>query len=326
MPNLSIIVPVYNSKNYLGQCLNSIISQNYTDFEILLVDDGSTDGSGLLCDEYVLRDSRIRVFHKKNGGVSSARNVGLENAEGEWVMFVDSDDLLADTYAIKNLMQCVSNDVDMSFGGIRKIDNNNCDIEIIGTEAKKMTAEQCIDSFIHSPNYLGDWQRYLFNRVLNKSIINDYRLRFREDIFYKEDGLFLIQFLVRCTKTIISIPNVVYLYRQVPESAMNSLDISFNPKLFSLIDAHGEIYKELKKKDLPIIRRRELKHLFLNRKWILDKMKVTGSDNTFNRRLLTSKLIKNGGFFNYANYIVFQYYCKVLKESIARRVNLYLHK
>lgn len=87
-PTISIIVPVYNTKQYLGNCINSILSQTYTDFELLLVDDGSPDGSGDICDEYAAKDERVKVFHKENGGVSSARNLGLDNAQGEWICFV----------------------------------------------------------------------------------------------------------------------------------------------------------------------------------------------------------------------------------------------
>ena len=89
---VSIIVPVYNVEQYLDRCLDSLVRQTYSKIEILLVDDGSTDGSGALCDAWQRRDHRIRVFHKPNGGLSDARNHGLERASGDWVCFVDSDD------------------------------------------------------------------------------------------------------------------------------------------------------------------------------------------------------------------------------------------
>ncbi|MCM1312359.1 MAG: glycosyltransferase [Bacteroides sp.] len=99
MPKISVIVPVYNVEKYLHRCIDSILAQIFTDFELLLVDDGSTDGSGSICDEYAKKDSRVRVFHKANGGVSSARNMGLDHARGEWITFVDSDDWLADSFS-----------------------------------------------------------------------------------------------------------------------------------------------------------------------------------------------------------------------------------
>ena len=91
-PKITVIVPVYNTEKYLRRCVDSILAQTFTDFELLLIDDGSTDGSGAICDEYAKKDSRVRVFHKEIGGVSSARNLGLDKAYGEWISFVDSDD------------------------------------------------------------------------------------------------------------------------------------------------------------------------------------------------------------------------------------------
>ena len=91
---ISIIVPIYNVEKYLSRCVDSILNQTFTDFELILVDDGSTDNSGKICDEYAEKDCRIKVIHKDNWGVSSARNVGLENSVGEYIMFCDSDDFV----------------------------------------------------------------------------------------------------------------------------------------------------------------------------------------------------------------------------------------
>lgn len=93
-PLISIIVPIYNSEKTLKKCLNSIINQTYVDWELLLINDGSKDNSGNICDEYAIIDRRIKVFYKENGGVSSARNLGLDNACGDWVTFCDSDDFV----------------------------------------------------------------------------------------------------------------------------------------------------------------------------------------------------------------------------------------
>ena len=91
---ISVIVPVYKAEKYLHRCVESILAQSYTDFELLLIDDGSPDNSGSICDEYAAQDARVRVFHKENGGVSSARNLGLANARGEWITFIDADDYI----------------------------------------------------------------------------------------------------------------------------------------------------------------------------------------------------------------------------------------
>ena len=97
-PKISIIVPVYNVEQYLPRCIDNILNQSFADLELLLIDDGSKDKSGAICDEYAAKDSRIRVYHKENGGVSSARNIGLENARGEWLAFIDGDDEITEGY------------------------------------------------------------------------------------------------------------------------------------------------------------------------------------------------------------------------------------
>ena len=94
MPKVSVIVPVYKAEKYLRQCIESILAQTFTDWECILVDDGSPDHSGAICDEYAQKDARSRVIHKENGGVSSARKVGLDNVKGDWSTFLDADDFI----------------------------------------------------------------------------------------------------------------------------------------------------------------------------------------------------------------------------------------
>lgn len=98
MPKISVIVPVYNTEQYLSRCIDSILAQTYTDFELLLIDDGSTDSSGAICDEYAQKDSRIKVFHIKNGGANNARLKGIQESHGLYIMFVDSDDTISYNY------------------------------------------------------------------------------------------------------------------------------------------------------------------------------------------------------------------------------------
>ena len=99
-PKVSVIVPVYNIEKLLQRCIDSILAQTFTDFELLIIDDGSKDKSGEICDEYAEKDARIRVFHKQNGGVSSTRNLGRDEAKGKYIAFVDSDDFIyRSTYA-----------------------------------------------------------------------------------------------------------------------------------------------------------------------------------------------------------------------------------
>ena len=108
MPQISVIVPVYNVEKYIDRCVQSILGQTYSDFELILVDDGSPDNAPAMCDEWAAKDSRIRVIHKENGGLSSARNAGMEIAEGKYFHFVDSDDVIHPD-CLRILMTCIQN-------------------------------------------------------------------------------------------------------------------------------------------------------------------------------------------------------------------------
>ena len=107
-PTISVIVPVYNAEMYLHRCIDSVLAQTYQNFELLLIDDGSKDSSGTICDEYAAKDARVRVFHKEIGGVSSARNVGLDHAQDEWITFVDSDDYIEEKEYVYTRGLCYS--------------------------------------------------------------------------------------------------------------------------------------------------------------------------------------------------------------------------
>ena len=263
-------------------------------------------------------DSRLRVFHKKNGGVSSARNVGLDNLKGEWVMFVDSDDMLP-SGAIECLINKTNDSIDLVMGGIQKIDNDRCNIEYIPAGQDCICSkEDCIDKFIAPNKWVGDWQRYLWNRIYRVSIINRWRLRFRTDIFYKEDGLFIIDYLARCSKSVACTNDIVYLYRQVPNSAMGALNSSFNSKLFTNIDAHGEIIHVIKKMGVSkSIIKREEKHLVQNYYWIMSIMEKTGANNLTNRISLNNRILRNGGILNYIFFFVILKYGRMLKRRFA---------
>ena len=111
MPEVSIIVPVYNVEKYINRCVDSVLAQTFTDFELILVDDGSSDNSGAICDTFADMDVRVKVIHKVNDGVSSARNVALDIAKGEYIVFIDSDDAVSPMY-INELIQYKNYDFD----------------------------------------------------------------------------------------------------------------------------------------------------------------------------------------------------------------------
>ena len=123
VPKISIIVPVFNVEQYLPRCIDSILNQSFRNFELLLIDDGSSDNSGNICDRYAKNDFRIKVFHKKNGGVSSARNVGIDNAIGDWIFFSDADDELFPN-GLSILYASIGHNVDLVMAGYERYSND----------------------------------------------------------------------------------------------------------------------------------------------------------------------------------------------------------
>lgn len=121
MPTISIIVPVYKVEKYIHRCVDSILNQTYRDFELILVDDGSPDNCGAICDEYAAKDSRIRVVHKTNGGLSSARNAGIDIAQGNYIMFCDSDDYVAEDWCEQFVRKTTETEDNYIFGGIKTV-------------------------------------------------------------------------------------------------------------------------------------------------------------------------------------------------------------
>lgn len=188
MPLVSIIVPVFNSEKTINQCIDSVIQQTFSDWELLLVNDGSKDKSGEICDEYAKDDSRIRVFHKVNGGVSSARNTGLECALGKWVMFLDSDDYLN----INSLDSMIygSDDCDLVFSSIKLVCSQAKVIKINNSYAKGVT--EIGDLFTSLNDYMGLTMPVA--KLLRLSIINKFQLRFDYRFSSGEDTLFMYQY------------------------------------------------------------------------------------------------------------------------------------
>lgn len=243
---ISIIVPVYNVENYLRLCLDSIINQTFTDFEVILVDDGSTDDSGAICDEYGAKDERIKVFHKENGGVSSARNLALDYVKGEWVLFCDADDMLFDN-SLEVLTGNIDEGIDSICCGYVKISESNEFIRCDSNEYSELVSSNEVLIDFYEPLFGKEKNIYLWNRLLKNSIIHDNQLRFREDLPIKEDGLFLVQYLCRCQgkHKLSSIP--VYKYRINLTSVMNTYGKCLNSKTILGLSAGIECGKEIQR-------------------------------------------------------------------------------
>lgn len=215
---ISVIVPIYNVEKYISKCLNSIINQTYKNLEILLVDDGSLDNCLQICNKFRKKDERIQVIHKKNGGVSSARNIGIDKSHGEYILFVDPDDWLE------------SNMIEILYDSIK---TNECDIVAcdyyINYEDNEVKHNQLREDMIISNQdemykYLFDekyYAGYLWNKLIRKDLIDKLNLKFDENVRVCEDLLFLSKLMSVCEK-IIYIPKYkLYHYRQTMGSAIN---------------------------------------------------------------------------------------------------------
>ncbi len=212
LPKVSVIVPVYKVEKYLPECIESVLAQTFTDFELILVDDGSPDNSGKICDDYAARDSRIRVFHKENGGVSSARNLGLDNARGEWIAFVDSDDWV-ESDKFSEFLECVDT-VDSSI-----------DI-VVGAMVGKMNRIKVggltITEFVQQGGFtcLSVWLA-----GFRRNIIIEKNLQFLLGIKYAEDRSWVLKYLFH-SRRVLNTGIAFYNYRPVECSSMHTIDVN----------------------------------------------------------------------------------------------------
>lgn len=204
---LSIIVPVYNAEDYLDRCLISILEQDFAPYEVILVDDGSTDSSPLICDRYSATDPRFRTIHKKNGGVSSARNAGLDLAKGEYIMFVDSDDaLLPDS--LEMMFESIVNE-DLVVGGYTVYIEGTPSREVLPRRSTTFKGEDMNIFYDENIRRNCEMLDAPWSKIFRRKTIGD--LRFCEDLSYAEDKLFVFSFLGRCSSAVAcAVP--VYAY------------------------------------------------------------------------------------------------------------------
>lgn len=243
LPLISIIVPVYNTLEYLEGCFNSISNQKYNNLEVIIIDDGSTDGSASFCDEYIKKDSRFQVVHLDNRGVSSARNVGLKIAKGKYIGFVDSDDrIVPEMYEeLYNLM--VKNASNMAICNQTRIINDNGILDSNLKGVYVFNRNEAINEVLLGRTFVGGPCNKLFDANICKEFIFD------EDIAYGEDLLFVIKNLLKC-KNVVYTSKAYYNYYIRENSACTS---SFNEKTFTDHISRERILKlmqETEEKDL----------------------------------------------------------------------------
>ncbi len=215
-PTLSIVIPMYNTERTLHRCVDSILAQTFTDFELLLVNDGSKDKSAEICDEYAQKDSRIRVFHKKNGGVTSARKTGVEKAQGEWMLFVDADDALPHTDVLQIWMNhAVGNNYDILIG--RK-DTKSYGIDEISAEKN---CSYAVGSDLFLP--CAPWAR-----LIRRSLFDVETFNIPREIIQGEDALMNIRLAFKNEKPVKLVSEHLYCYTENTDGATSKFKDSID--------------------------------------------------------------------------------------------------
>ena len=239
---ISIIIPIYNAEKYLHKCIGSILNQSFTGFELILVNDGSLDNSGVICDQYALNDDRIRVFHKQNGGVSSARNTGLDMALGEWICFIDADDYV----------------------GVEYLN----DFVKVGLTKEMLIVQEVVKATKIVPSYkYGTWScdsildilhnnavfanGYPFCKLYNRSIINANSIRFDENLKFCEDIVFYLAYIIHVQD--VCFLNKASYYYAVQETSASTKIFTFEQYMMviaalekvTLKIVKGQLWKEI---------------------------------------------------------------------------------
>lgn len=301
MAIISVIVPVFNSESTLSRCVDSILKQSFNDFELILVNDGSTDNSAKICEEYAKLDTRVVVINKENGGVSSARNFGIERSNGKFILFCDSDDYVEKQW-IEDLYNMLSDKVSMAvctYCGIE--DNISDDAERIFYDHSNVW-EIIKNKYLHVP----------CNKIFDATIIKKHDLKFNENYSYAEDTLFCLDYFEKLEKVGVLV-NKQPMYRQCikPNSLSRRRHID---KYWEVISkAYDKIDLLLKKYD---VNKMDIKNEYS--KMYLTSM-ITAIDNVFTDKTNLVQKNKQLKQILYAERTLFAFEFGSLDKSTSRR-------
>ena len=298
-PKISVIIPVYNVEKYLRQCLESIIEQTFRDFEVVLIDDGSKDSSGLICEEYTIKDSRFKTIHKENGGVSSARNEGIKASQGEWLYFCDSDDVV-NKDGLRIFFENISKekDIDLVVASFDIVKDNKIQQK---SRIQEDVYFQPVDyAKILFTSYNREYQGYLWCKLFKAEIIKRNNLFFDTKVFYNEDRLFITEYLTKTERNVLYTPMPVYKYLIRETGAMNSFDTKLGYKKYQTdLEAFCKIKKYAliwEKKGISKVIDNKILRSFKQNKVLINKYSESPKEEIKElHRLVVSTI----GLFNY---------------------------
>lgn len=322
IPKISIIVPIYNAAPYLCRCIDSILSQSFTDYELLLIDDGSTDESGAICDEYATNDARIHVFHKENGGVSSARNMGLDNAQGEWIYFVDADDEVMED-GISTLLRCEKEGAVFAVCGYEKYNTEN--VLIYSEDDRNENIEDLRDGVarLFSPRPYNN-QAYLWNKIFKNELIRRKYIRFDERIKYSEDRLFTIEYICSLEPSLKMYYNwkPIYRYYQCLDSAMARANRTFTPTFSTDLLSYVYILRLLRgTKSYKSVINAASQSMLNSYRWYVETIKTFKVKNPKHRLLAEWYLLSGIGILKYLGF-----YSKRITRKVKRILKTMIEK
>lgn len=261
-PLVSIIVPIYKVEPYLQRCIDSIVNQTYTNLEIILVDDGSPDNCPQICDEYAAKDNRIVVIHKENGGLSDARNAGLDICKGEYISFVDSDDWIVLNYIEVLLSIITKENADITIGNHKKVgESNEIDFCKKNDEYKVLNSYQALENLFgeHALNFTVSWGKLYRAQLWTE-------LRFPKGKLYED--AYLCHLLYNKASTICFLNEPIYYYTQRSDSIMSRTSSSIHA-----IEPQILFYSFLKKNNLKDLYKLKLPQLCWDTLFAYEKYK-----------------------------------------------------
>lgn len=237
MPKVSVVVPVYNVQQYVGKCLDSILAQTMKDFELLVIDDGATDQSGKICDEYSQKDSRVQVIHQKNQGLGGARNTGIEAAGGEYLLFVDSDDWIEPYTLEKALVAAESTGADISLFAFRSVDELGKTVQVFRESLPKNQAlkiKDCKDIYLTAP--------CAWNKLYRSELFARTGVRYPPRVWYEDIRTTLKLFLA--ADKAVFIDDVCYNYLLREGSITKNVNADRNVEIIDAFDDILAYFKE----------------------------------------------------------------------------------
>lgn len=264
---VSVIIPVYNVEKYLKKCVDSVLAQDYSKYEILLIDDGSTDSSGKICDEYAERYQKIKVIHQKNKGLGGARNTGIDNAIGKYLIFVDSDDYL-EVNALSSL--------------INKAEENNADLVICNSKTVTTSGKKIRETNFSLPDAVFNLDSYkdlifiqvsAWGKIYKKSIFIKNNIRFPEKYWFEDIWVTYDIFLN--SDRVVKCDNVLYNYVMREGSIMNSKNIERN---MEILKAYDSVRDMMKKYNVWEIYHDEMEYLVINNLYLGTSIRILMCD------------------------------------------------